>query len=499
MNNAIPRTRFVLLAVLVLLCLRIEARDADYNPPEHIHLSLSEDPTVMNVVWTTFPHPDDPLSQHAYVEYGESQSTYPFFSTAVTRRVEYGEKTEEKITVIHHAKMFGLKPATRYFYRVGSPKNNWSRQYQFITPPQVYPGDPTHVRFAAFGDMGIFTEALQTVDLLETRTLPSEKAYDFILHVGDMAYAFGNWTKWNIWFSRTQRLAAYTPYMISPGNRDETEITKERFVMPSLDNTVASYSTSTSDEKALYLSYDKEKPYLYYTFDYGFLSVVSISIKDNYSVNSEQYQWLEKTLKQLSIRVSNSSDPLQWIVVIGHTPLYSSSDGHTGGNKELKVAIEHLLVEYGVHMAVWGDDHNYERTYPVYNDQPDTADIQSSKNEDGPISVFVNPAKPIHLLVGTAGIGLDGWQNMVPPEWSAYREINHGFVEFDVTESYLRAKFVRSKDRSVGDQFWIVKHNTTMRRQAVLFISLAVIFGIALFLIKERNIHLPLPIARKHT
>jgi hypothetical protein len=54
---------------------------------------------------------------------------------------------------------------------------------------------------------------------------------------------------------------------------------------------------------------------------------------------------------------------------------------------------------------------------------------------------------------------IDGWIEEDPPVWSAYREIAHGFLEFDVTENYLKAKFIRSNDSVVTDQFWIVKQD----------------------------------------
>jgi hypothetical protein len=38
-----------------------------------------------------------------------------------------------------------------------------------------------------------------------------------------------------------------------------------------------------------------------------------------------------------------------------------------------------------------------------------------------------------------------------------------------------------------------------IRNQAFIFIGLAVVCGVALFLAKEKNIHLPIPIGRKHT
>lgn len=155
-----------------------------------------------------------------------------------------------------------------------------------------------------------------------------------MLHVGDLAYAFGNFTKWNMWFDRIEPTSARVPYMISPGNRDEDQIVTERFRMPPNSMNPSSF---------------------YYSFDYLWVHVVSISIKDDYSKGSEQYRWLEQDLQQANLNIQNAANPLRWILLIGHTPLYSSSDGHDRGNKELKASIEELLYRYKVPLAIWGD------------------------------------------------------------------------------------------------------------------------------------------------
>lgn len=93
----------------------------------------------------------------------------------------------------------------------------------------------------------------------------------------------------------------------------------------------------------------------------------------------------------------------------------SSSNGHTGGNIGLRLAIEPLLVEYGVSLCVWADgkaglllsahdltaDHVYERTYPM-----DRYHFDEHHFGDWDIHLFVNPDKPIHAIVGTGGIDL---------------------------------------------------------------------------------------------
>jgi len=185
---------------------------------------------------------------------------------------------------------------------------------------------------------------------------------DLVLHAGDLAYAFKNFTIWDLWFERAQSVAAYIPYMVCPGNRDEDEIIQERFSFP---------------KEGLPPARDPKKANFYYSFDYSWLHVVAISIKDDYTPGSEQYNWLEEDLRQAQSRIRDGTGDIKWIVLFGHTPLYSSSDGHEQGNKVLKSSIEDMLHLYGVSLAIWGDDHVYERSYPVFKDVPDKSTMFS--------------------------------------------------------------------------------------------------------------------------
>ncbi len=44
-----------------------------------------------------------------------------------------------------------------------------------------------------------------------------------------------------------------------------------------------------------------EKRNFYYSFDYNWIHVTVMSIKENYSVGSDQYKWIENDLRQIHI------------------------------------------------------------------------------------------------------------------------------------------------------------------------------------------------------
>jgi len=293
---------------------------------------------------------------------------------------------------------------------------------------------------------------------------------DLILHAGDLAYAFKNFTIWGMWFERAQSIAAYVPYMVSPGNRDEEEIIEERFSFPSQGLPPR----------------DPKRTNFYYSFDYSWIHVVSISIKDDYKPGSDQYKWLEEDLRNAQARIRSGVGDIKWIILFGHTPLYSSSDGHEQGNKVLKASIEDMLYLYGVSIAIWGDDHVYERSYPVYKDIPDKGSMYNDPATKK--QTFVAPNKTIHLLAGTAGIDLDGWAEGNQPLWSAYREKTNGFLDFEATESSLKIKFIRLGDGSVADEFQIVKPPEMGGSQLRWLLIPAVVAGVLYYVRTSRSL-----------
>jgi len=210
-----------------------------------------------------------------------------------------------------------------------------------------------------------------------------------------------------------------------------------------------------------------------------YMHVVAISIVDNFTRGTEQYQWLENDLKQASKRLTDSDNQLEWIVLFGHTPMYSSSNGHTQGNKDLKLAMEELWNMYNVTLAIFGDDHGYERTYPVFQGKSNMNDYEKFNDVD----TFMSPQSPIHIVTGTAGVGLDGWVDGAPPPWSAFREAKHGYLKVDVSKSRIRGKFVRV-DGSIADEWAIIKPKLATRntnKLSVFLWGIPLIGGLALF------------------
>jgi hypothetical protein len=314
---------------------------------------------------------------------------------------------------------------------------------------------PSKIRFAAFGDTGVFN----TSRALFRRVTELRDSLDLVLHVGDFGYnkQKGKWgiqyeeyasqkqDTWDEWFTLVEPIANKVPYMVCPGNHETGRFDfnyipySNRFAMPG-DND------------------------FFYSFDYGPIHFVSLSTDHEFDPLSDQVKWLDEDLAKVERKegemkkrskppsspfcsLSSLNQPCfpfsfihpfntfvskgTWIIVYLHRPMYSSSP-EDGSNLPLRAAVEPILVKHKVDLTICGHDHSYERTYPVSGGVREGASegmqaaefshLGSSSSEPNPnlVNRFQDPSLPIHLRVGTGGIDMtaafEPW-----PAWSAFR------------------------------------------------------------------------------
>jgi predicted MPP superfamily phosphohydrolase len=127
--------------------------------------------------------------------------------------------------------------------------------------------------------MDIGYDARKTVEALK-----KQKNYNFILHTGDLPYAWkGQENKWDEWGRLVEPLSSKVPYMVTPGNHEDNYnfmSYKNRF-----SNITGVNSQSNNN--------------LYYSFNYGHIHFISLSTEHPYYKNSRQYNWLVNDLKNV--------------------------------------------------------------------------------------------------------------------------------------------------------------------------------------------------------
>ncbi|KAL8055790.1 hypothetical protein ABFX02_04G078800 [Erythranthe guttata] len=390
------------------------------------------------------------------VEYGNGQtaiSTVSTFSQAdmctKSPAVDFGWHDPG---YIHSAVMTGLTPSTTYSYKYGSDSVGWSDETRFKTAPA---GGSDELNFLAYGDMGKAPLDSSKEHYIQPGSVSATKAMvdevssgkvDSIFHIGDISYATGFLVEWDFFLHQITPLASQVSYMTAIGNHERDYV-----------NSGSIYSTPDSGGECgvPYETYfpmptqAKDKPW--YSIEQGSVHFTVISTEHDWTVNSEQYDWMNKDMAT----VDRTRTP--WLIFTGHRPMYTSSPGNAilpSVDTEFVADVEPLLLANKVDLALFGHVHNYERTCAVYKQE---CKAMPTKDGNG-IDTYDNSnyTAPVHAVIGMAGFTLDGFtQN--DNIWSLSRVSEFGYVRVHATKNELSVEFVNADSRNTDDNFRIVR------------------------------------------
>jgi hypothetical protein len=230
----------------------------------------------------------------------------------------------------HAVALSGLRPGSRYYYRVAGAQKTSS----FCTAPEE---PDSGFSFAVVGDSGTGSKAQRAVASLLERMQP-----DLILHTGDVVYPKGD-------------DADYDPKFFAPYRRVIDSVP----VFPSLGNHDVETKNGAPYLENFYLPRnDLESAGRYYSFDWGnahFVALDSELYYDDEGGDPErQKAWLERDLGE-------TRQP--WKFVFFHRPPYSSSEH--GSDLLVREDLEPVLARHGVDLVFNGHDHDYERTVQI--------------------------------------------------------------------------------------------------------------------------------------
>ncbi|XP_059307988.1 purple acid phosphatase 23 isoform X1 [Lycium ferocissimum] len=459
--------------------------------PEQIALALSSSPSSMWVSWVTGEAqiglnvtPHDPTTVASEVWYGKKSGKYTWKQTgdSVVYSQLYPFEGLWNYTsgIIHHVKIDGLEPETKYYYKCGdSSLAAMSEELEFETfalpTPNKYPR-----RIAVVGDLGLTSNTTTTIDHLIMND-PS-----MILMVGDLTYANQYLTtggkgascyscqfpdapiretyqpRWDGWGRFMEPLISRVPMMVIEGNHEiepqaaglTFQSYLKRFSVPSKE------SGSNSN--------------LYYSFDAGGVHFIMLGAYVDYNQTSAQYAWLQDDLEKVDRRVT------PWLVAAWHSPWYNSYSSHYQEFECMRQEMEEILYTYRIDIVFSGHVHAYERMNRVYNYTLDPCGPVYITVGDGGNIEKVNvdhaddpgkcpsPGDNIPEFGGichmnfTSGPAKGNFCWDKQPEWSAYREssFGHGILEM-VNSTHALWTWHRNQDiyreNSHGDQIYIVR------------------------------------------
>jgi hypothetical protein len=423
--------------------------------PEQVHLALGKSDDAINVAWVTAA--DVPSEVQWWG--GSFPSIQDSRKSTADSRVFTQDAGRTWFT--HAATMTGLERGAQYFYRVGG-NGSYSEVYNFTNRRE---GPP--YRHVIFGDLGaacgfsVCDACTAKSEVCDSKTcagksvgLVSEvgKAGQ-MLHVGDFGYDLDSDDgKTGDQFMRNiEQLAAYVPYMVSHGNHEDSSSSLahyiERFRSQPSNAQPSTFKSSNGETTNT----------LYFSWNYGLVHYISISTELWFGVHDDkvnlttQLEWLKS---DLAVANKNRAEN-PWIIIEGHRSVYCSCDGDCDDDaKKVRKDMEPILMEYGVDFFINGHEHNYERSYPLYEGKSDRSNI--------------DPKAPIYIVSGSAGSREMHEPFTRPqPSWSAYRSNTFGYSVATVyNATHLHWQQVQTDPTVFGthygdiiDDAWIIQHS----------------------------------------
>ena len=419
----------------------IESYEHNFYKPTQIHISYYD---TLKPSYTVSWHTEKECSD-CYLEYGIASGNYS--TKLFTNQKSYFEEYE------HHVVMDNLTFDTLYYYRINNKHNSSSNEFWFRTIKQ----NIEELNVVLFGDMDYSINSLHTYYMLTNWSISNK--FDFILHLGDIAYAdndflldpftFGYENRWNNFMSKIESYSAYKPYMVAVGNHESE-----------CHSIICIFSKEKYNKLSNYTAYNNRfnmpnngKLNMWYSFTLGKAYFIQISTETDYpnaptntwnSKNTSGYfgnqlKWLENEL----IKANNQRTITPWIVINSHRPIYSN---RYLIDLNIKNAFEPLFYKYKVDIIFSGHVHHYERHYPIYNNS-----FESS---------YINPTYPIYITSGAAG-SIEGLYINMPylvPKWNAFYSDKYGVGILTITNNSLVWSFYDSRTGGIIDTIDIVKY-----------------------------------------
>lgn len=395
---------FLLVIVLLVSFISVSFSSIVYSSatPDHVTLTWADDPrTTQTITWRT-----GVTTVGGQVEYAEAVNTHSFFNNSRIAAADVsGLTTNLGDMAIHTATLKGLKPGTRYVYRVGGP-GCWTEPRIFTTASGVV----SDFTFLVFGDS-------QSVnyDVWKSTIRNAYQAHpeaSFFTNVGDLVDVGQDYNEWNHWFSAARGVIDTIPAMPVTGNH-ETYTLERQFSKPVFFT--AQFNLPPNGPEKL-------KGQVY-SFDYGDAHFVMLDSQAGEQAQfvpgmlSEQRIWLEKDL-----RMTNK----KWKIAFIHRPLYNNKNAEA--NESIERVFRPLFDLYHVDVVFTGHDHVYARTYPLRDG------VRTDSFEKGTV------------YVTTGRSGTKTYRNTIAKDWNEffYSPVDEpNYLTVEVTGDLLTVKSVK--------------------------------------------------------
>ncbi|GLW11034.1 hypothetical protein Misp01_61620 [Microtetraspora sp. NBRC 13810] len=231
----------------------------------------------------------------------------------------------------HTVEFSGLKPATRYTYRVGDGAN-WSEWIDFTTAA----ADFQPFSFIYYGDAQNYIDS--AVPRVFRQAFAERPQAKVIVNAGDLIDSANSEEQWGQWYKAAGFIDGQVNNISIPGNHEYSNglSTFWRPQFPYPDN---GPGNAELKQTSYYVDYQGVR----------FIGLDS-NVQSNATLMAAQTAWLEGLLKD---------NPNKWTVVTFHHPVYSTTG--TRNNPVVRAQWGPLFEKYGVDLVLQGHDHSYGR------------------------------------------------------------------------------------------------------------------------------------------
>jgi 3',5'-cyclic AMP phosphodiesterase CpdA len=330
-----------------------------YKPtpvPDRMILTWNGDPaTTQAVTWRTDTSVKSPIAQLAESEDG------PGFDNMNRRKDKDGKlpprpdpdrvRTVPAATtplssdlgeaLCHSVTFDGLRPKTRYVYRVGDGAN-WTEWFEFRTPSDR----PEPLRFIYFGDAQ--NEVKSHWSRVARGAYSDMPKAHFILHAGDLINRANADGEWGEWHAAAGWINGMVPCVPTPGNH-------EYAAPPKTEDNPAPRRALSGHWRPQFALPENGPPGLEETCYYLDIQGVRVVSLNSNERHQDQVPWLENVL---------ASNPHRWTVVTFHHPVYSTAASRQKGDEEraIRKLWRPVFDKYAVDLVLQGHDHSYGRS-----------------------------------------------------------------------------------------------------------------------------------------
>ncbi|ARB78323.1 MULTISPECIES: purple acid phosphatase family protein [Staphylococcus] len=320
---------------------------------------------------------------------------------------EHGEATLTSQTeYTYKAKATGLKPNTKYYYKVGSLQGGQSTVGQFQTSGNK--GDAfKFVQYTdtqnAFWNEHVRNEAQFGADTLN-QAIQTAGNPNFALHTGDFVETSEIEDEWADLYNQSRPSFMSLPVAATAGNHDEHAFNEDD---PKL---LGQFNQHVNVPKAN----NAVNGGSYYSFDYNGAHMVVANTNDNKkskdnpdekAIGKQQMAWIKNDIKQARKKGAN------WIILNLHKPMYSKSY-HALSDEDIQKVRNELTKEIDdldVDLVLQGHDHVLARTHSLRHTSTKNSFVNARKEDakqilgDDHVEYYDNPKGSVYVLPNTGG------------------------------------------------------------------------------------------------